>query len=77
MLLVCIRLSKFSFQKPSAIECFLLINFTVDSVRAVLSSGFGLASDARLALWGYSGGSLASEWAAEVNTLLQFYLKCC
>ena len=40
---------------------------TLDSVRAVLSSGFGLASDARYAMWGYSGGSLASEWAAELQ----------
>jgi hypothetical protein len=39
---------------------------TLDSVRAVLSSGFGVAADARYALWGYSGGSIASEWAAEV-----------
>jgi hypothetical protein len=40
---------------------------TLDSVRAVLSSGFGLAADARYALWGYSGGALASEWAAELQ----------
>ncbi len=40
---------------------------TLDAVRAVLSSGFGLASDARYALWGYSGGGLASEWAAELQ----------
>jgi hypothetical protein len=35
---------------------------TLGSVRAVLSSGFGLVADARYALWGYSGGALASEW---------------
>ena len=40
---------------------------TLDSVRAVLSTGFGLASDARYALWGYSGGALASDWAAELQ----------
>ena len=38
----------------------------LDSVRAVLSSGFGLTADVSYALWGYSGGSIASEWAAEV-----------
>lgn len=38
----------------------------IDSVRAALSSDLGLlASDARNALWGYSGGSIASEWALE------------
>ncbi|KIW23589.1 uncharacterized protein PV07_11776 [Cladophialophora immunda] len=40
---------------------------TLDSVRAVLSAGFGLSSDARYAMWGYSGGSIASEWAAELQ----------
>ncbi|KAF2713191.1 lipase [Pleomassaria siparia CBS 279.74] len=47
---------------------------TLDSVRAVLSSG--LVSDAekkkkkkksKIAMWGYSGGSIASEWAAELQ----------
>ncbi|KAK7917330.1 hypothetical protein PG985_010938 [Apiospora marii] len=42
---------------------------TIDAVRAVLSSGFGLADspDVRYAMWGYSGGALASEWAAELQ----------
>lgn len=41
---------------------------TIDSVRAVLSSGFGLAPNGtRYAMWGYSGGALASEWAAELQ----------
>ena len=40
---------------------------TLDSVRAVLSSGFGLSANARYAMWGYSGGALASEWAAELQ----------
>ena len=40
---------------------------TLDSVRAVLSSGFGLASNASYVMWGYSGGALASEWAAELQ----------
>lgn len=40
---------------------------TLDSIRAVLSSGFGLAHETRYAMWGYSGGALASEWAAELQ----------
>jgi hypothetical protein len=40
---------------------------TLDSVRAVLSSEYGLSSEARYAMWGYSGGALASEWAAELQ----------
>jgi len=40
---------------------------TLDSVRAVLNTGFGLVDDARYAMWGYSGGSIASEWAAELQ----------
>jgi hypothetical protein len=40
---------------------------TLDSIRAVKSLSLGLASDARVALWGYSGGSLASEFAAEMQ----------
>lgn len=40
---------------------------TIDSIRAVLSSGFGLAPNGtKYAMWGYSGGALASEWAAEL-----------
>ncbi|KAF4971329.1 hypothetical protein FZEAL_9879 [Fusarium zealandicum] len=40
---------------------------TLDSVRAVLSVGLGLNLTApRVALWGYSGGALASEWASEL-----------
>ncbi|KUJ07244.1 LIP-domain-containing protein, partial [Mollisia scopiformis] len=42
---------------------------TLDSIRAVLqvSQEFGLnASTARAAIWGYSGGALASEFAAEL-----------
>jgi hypothetical protein len=40
---------------------------TIDSIRAALSSDLGPSSDTRIALWGYSGGSLASEWAAELQ----------
>ena len=32
----------------------------------MLNSGFGLSPNASYALWGYSGGALASEWAAEL-----------
>lgn len=41
----------------------------LDSTRAVLSSGpaLGLSSNPKYALWGYSGGSLASTWAAELQ----------
>lgn len=41
---------------------------TLDSIRAVLSSGdlTGASSDARVALWGYSGGSVATGWAAQL-----------
>jgi hypothetical protein len=40
---------------------------TLDSVRAVLHSRFALSKDVRYAMWGYSGGSIASEWAAELQ----------
>ena len=40
---------------------------TLDSIRAAFnSSAVGLPSDARVALLGYSGGAIASEWAAEL-----------
>ncbi|KIL85043.1 hypothetical protein FAVG1_11916 [Fusarium avenaceum] len=40
---------------------------TLDSIRAVLSLNLGLNTTApRVALWGYSGGALASEWASEL-----------
>jgi hypothetical protein len=40
---------------------------TLDSVRAVLHPRFALGKDIRYAMWGYSGGSIASEWAAELQ----------
>ena len=40
---------------------------TLDGIRAILNSGFGLSNNAKYALWGYSGGALASEWAAELQ----------
>ena len=40
---------------------------TIDSVRAVLNSGFGPDSDVKNALSGYSGGALAGGWAPELQ----------
>ncbi|TAQ87220.1 hypothetical protein B7494_g4479 [Chlorociboria aeruginascens] len=40
---------------------------TIDSVRAARDPRFGLSRDAKYALWGYSGGAIASEWAAELQ----------
>lgn len=40
----------------------------LDGLRATLSfERFGLPADSRVGLWGYSGGGLASAWAAEVH----------
>ncbi|MDY6999875.1 MAG: lipase family protein [Actinomycetota bacterium] len=40
----------------------------LDGVRAAIGyEAFGLAADAPVGLWGYSGGGLASAWAAEVQ----------
>ena len=40
---------------------------TLDSIRAALSSStVGLPHDARVAMLGYSGGAIATEWAAEL-----------
>lgn len=40
---------------------------TLDSIRAVRSLSFGLKPDAKIALSGFSGGSFASEFAAELQ----------
>ncbi|KUJ20739.1 secretory lipase-like protein 1 precursor [Mollisia scopiformis] len=42
---------------------------TLDSVRAALASGnlTTISPEAEYQIWGYSGGSLASEWAAELQ----------
>lgn len=42
---------------------------TLDSVRAVLQSKdiTGVDSNAKVALWGYSGGSIATGWAGELQ----------
>ena len=40
----------------------------LDGLRATLSfEKFGLAPDSQVGLWGYSGGGLASAWAAETH----------
>lgn len=40
----------------------------LDGVRAAINHhSFGLAADSPIGLWGYSGGGLASAWAAEVQ----------
>ncbi len=40
----------------------------LDGLRATLNfEQFGLAADSKVGLWGYSGGGLASAWAAEVH----------
>lgn len=40
---------------------------TLDSIRATLNSpAIGLSSTAKFAMMGYSGGAIASEWAAEL-----------
>lgn len=40
----------------------------LDGLRATLSfEKFGLAGDSQVGLWGYSGGGLASAWAAEMH----------
>jgi hypothetical protein len=42
----------------------------LDSIRAVLSPGLGVLSEekTRIVMWGYSGGSIASEFAAELQS---------
>lgn len=42
---------------------------TLDGIRAALSSGSitGIKSDATVSMWGYSGGSTATAWAAEIQ----------
>lgn len=39
----------------------------IDSVRAVLKPGFGLRPSSRNVIFGYSGGAIAGEWAAELQ----------
>ncbi len=40
----------------------------LDGLRATLNfERFGIAPDSKVGLWGYSGGGLASAWAAEVH----------
>ncbi|KAJ6161284.1 hypothetical protein N7470_004680 [Penicillium chermesinum] len=55
------------FEGPSAANVAAIQegHATIDSIRASLRSGLGLDKTSRVALWGYSGGSIASEWALE------------
>lgn len=40
----------------------------LDGLRATLNfERFGLAADSKVGIWGYSGGGLASAWAAEMH----------
>ena len=58
------------FEGPSASYAAGLASgrATLDSVRAILSSNYGLSCEStRYAMWGYSGGALASEWATELQ----------
>ncbi|ROW01295.1 hypothetical protein VMCG_05920 [Cytospora schulzeri] len=42
---------------------------TLDAIRATLNAAdlYGMSSDPLYAMWGYSGGALATEWAAELQ----------
>lgn len=42
---------------------------TLDGIRAALASGdiTGIKPDAKVGLWGYSGGAIATGWAAELH----------
>ncbi|CAI5759724.1 unnamed protein product [Candida verbasci] len=52
-------------------------NAVLDSIRATLKSGniTGVDNDAKVAVWGYSGGSLASLWAASIQPIFAPELK--
>lgn len=41
---------------------------TLDSIRATKKADIGLHDNTSIALWGYSGGSIGSEWAAELHS---------
>lgn len=59
------------FQGPQAsyLANKLAGHATLDGIRAALGSGAitGIKADATVTMWGYSGGSLASQWAAELQ----------
>ena len=42
---------------------------TLDGIRATFNASdlYGMSSNSTYAMWGYSGGALASEWAAELQ----------
>lgn len=50
---------------------------TLDSIRAVLTSQntTGINPDAKVAMWGYSGGTIASGWAAQLQPVYAPELK--
>lgn len=50
---------------------------TLDGIRAALASGSftGIYSDPTIAMWGYSGGSVATNWAAELHPIYAPELK--
>lgn len=53
---------------PTSLESKKASHATIDSIRATLSAPrVGLSRDATIALWGYSGGSIASEWSLELQ----------
>ena len=47
----------------------------LDSIRASLHSNLGLFNNTKLGMYGYSGGSFASEWAAELQEMYAPELK--
>lgn len=52
-------------------------HIVLDSIRATLRSGniTGIHEDAKVTLWGYSGGSFASGWAAQMHPTYASELK--
>lgn len=57
----------FEGQKPAFAAGPTYGRATLDGIRAALRSGsYGLRSDTRIGLIGYSGGAIASEWATEL-----------
>ncbi|SGZ54835.1 CIC11C00000002446 [Sungouiella intermedia] len=59
------------YEGPNAVFCAgrQAGRATLDSIRAALQSQntTGIDTDAKVALWGYSGGTIASGWAAQLQ----------
>jgi hypothetical protein len=55
--------------KSTFVDGFGAGQATLDSIRAALASESitGVSPQAKIQLWGYSGGALASEWASELQ----------